>query len=118
MTYFRCYEPSSHRTFVVEIPSRQRIAEARAIIDGNEKKKIHVSGILVKTAVAYNKPWRWFIEPSSIEFFQNHTEVCDAALAMVEERLDEIGGSFLPHNKWCPWGSSVIEELGEVWPLA
>lgn len=111
MAYFRCYQTTVHRTFVIEVPSRQRIKEARAIVDGLETRKVQIMGTLIKEPRHYNKPWSWHLDPTTIEFFDLAEEVCDASIVEVEKRLDEVGGAFLPKCVWCPWGSRVIEEI-------
>lgn len=111
MAYFRCHQTSVHRTFVIDLFSKQRVKEARNIVEGVETRKIHVMGTLIKEPRPYNWPWSWHLDPSTIEFFENATEVCDASVVDVEKRLAEIGGDFLPRNVWCPWSSRVIEEI-------
>jgi hypothetical protein len=108
---FRCIQFKVNRTFVIDVPSRTRIKEARAIINRDETSRIHVMGIIVKEQVEYNRPWNWHLDPASIEFFDRSTEICDASIVDLERQLNDVGGPFLPHNKWCPWGSQVIEEI-------
>ena len=80
MPYFRCYQTSVHRTFVIDLLSKQMVKEARDIVDGVETRKIHVMGTLIKEPRPYNWPWSWHLDPSTIEFFENATEVCDASV--------------------------------------
>jgi len=44
-------------------------------------------------------------------FFDFAVEVCDASMAYTQEHLEEVGGSFLPGNTWCPWGSQLEAEI-------
>jgi len=29
----------------------------------------------------------------------------------IEGHLDDVGSGFLPGNRWCPWSSTLIEEI-------
>jgi len=111
MALFRCLQDGVHRTFVIELTDAKLVKQARAIAQGNETVRVHVIGKIVKEPRTYNKPWSWHLDPGSIEFFENSTEVCDSSVLFVEEHLAEVGGDFLPHGVWCPWKSRVIEEV-------
>ena len=109
--YFMFDYPPRKETFVFKLTDPKRIKEARDILSGKQKDKIHVSGLVVKRPVSYNHPWKFYLNPQSISFFQVSTEVCDASIKFVEEHLSEVGGSFLPGNRWCPWGSRLLKEV-------
>ena len=32
----------------------------------------------------------------------------------MEDNLEEAGGGLLPGLQWCPWGTRVLQELGNV----
>ncbi len=110
MPYFRCFQEAVNRTYVVEITDPATIKKARAIIKANIQG-LSIEGDIVKEPRPYNKPWSWHLDPSSINFFERGTEVCDASVVHIEEHLDEVGGAFLPGAHWCPWRSRVIEEV-------
>lgn len=113
--YFRFdIPPVAKDTFVFKLDDPAKIAEARVILAGKNGGKNHVSGIVEKSPASYNPGWSYHIDPGSITFFQNMTEVCDASIRMVEDHLAEVGGSFLPENRWCPWGSHLLEEVAPV----
>jgi hypothetical protein len=96
---------------VIKLTDPERIQEARDIISGREKEKVHVTGIIVKSPAAYNPGWRFHYDPASISFFAFAVEVCDATITYVAEHLDEVGGAFLPGNRWCPWSSRLLKEV-------
>ena len=103
--------PPAKDEFVFELADPARIEHARKILRGEEKRKIHVSGIIRKQRAAYNPAWSFDLDPASISFFELAMELCDAAIRHVEEHLEEVGGAFLPDNRWCPWSSRLLREL-------
>lgn len=109
--YFKVAGATEADTFVIALTDPTIIAEARAIMSGQEQSKVHVTGLVVDGAVAYNAPWSFHLHPASISFFEVSIEVCDAATSYVEEHLAEVGGAFLPGRRWCPWSSRVVEEV-------
>jgi hypothetical protein len=109
--YFEVSDGPPKETFVIALTNPALVAEARAIVDGREKAKVHVMGKVVKEPAPYNPPWHFHLDPESISFFEVAVEVCDATTSYVEEHLSEVGGHFLPNSIWCPWGSRVVREL-------
>ena len=73
--------------------------------------RVHVLGIIVKSKASYNPDYSYHLDSDSIEFFHVAIEVCDAMPSYVEEKLDDVGGAFLPGNGWCPWTSRVTAEI-------
>lgn len=102
---------AAKETFFIRLTDAARIAEARAIVSGQEHTRVAVAGTVVKEPADYNKPWHFHLASNSISFFERAIEVCDAATSHVETHLDEVGGAFLPGNRWCPWNSRVIHEI-------
>jgi hypothetical protein len=100
-----------NQSFIIRLDDPQRIMEARAIVAGTERTRVHIGGIVVKAQASYNPRWHFHLDPRSVSFFEAAIEVCDAATSHVEEHLDEVGGAFLPGNRWCPWPSIVTREL-------
>jgi hypothetical protein len=97
--------------FVIRLEDPARIAEARAILRGEQLDRTHVLGRIVKTTAPYNSAWSYHLDPQSVEFFENSIEVCDATMQYVEDHLEEVGGAFLPDGFWCPWSSKLTREL-------
>lgn len=113
--YFVFEQPSPDRKkvnrFVFKLLDQDRIGEARSILAGRNGGRRSVMGTIVKRRAPYNPQWSFHLEPSTISFFENAVEVCDANMTYIEEHLEEIGGSALPRSHWCPWQSILTEEL-------
>lgn len=109
--FFMFDYPPDKETFTFKLTDPVRIQEARDILSGKERKKTHVTGLIIKRAVSYNRPWSYYLMPGSISFFELSIEVCDASISYVEKHLAEVGGSFLPGGRWCPWGSRLLKEV-------
>jgi hypothetical protein len=111
MSLFLFDYPPSKETFAFELTVPELADEARNILSGTPTNDTHVKGTIVKEPVAYNAPWSFHLDPNTIQFFREATEVCDAGIQFVEDHLSDVGGSFLPGNCWCPWGSRLLAEL-------
>lgn len=111
-SYFEFDCPPDPDKFVFELADEELIAHARKILSGEETAAVHVTGLVVKSPAPYNPGWSFHLDPGSISFFELSMEVCDAATRYVEEHLDEVGGAFLPGNRWCPWSSRLLREVG------
>jgi hypothetical protein len=109
--YFKVTGPTDADAFVIALSDPVKIAEARAIVSGAEQAKVHVSGLVVNGTVAWNAPWRFYLHPESIAFFEMAAGTCDAATTYVEAHITEVGASFLPDRRWCPWSSRVAREV-------
>ncbi|MEU7277393.1 calmodulin-binding protein [Streptomyces sp. NPDC045431] len=109
--YFEFDYPPMREKFVFQLTDPTRIQEARDILSGKEKDKIHVMGRIIKRAAPYNPGWSFHLDPGTIHFFEVAIEVCDASVMYVEDHLDEAGGAFLPGLYWCPWGSRLLREV-------
>jgi hypothetical protein len=110
-TYFEVGFTGITETVTIMLTDTARIEEARDIANGVETDAIHVMGNLIKTKAPYNPDWSYHLAPSTITFFANAIEVCDANPVYVEEHLEDVCGAFLPQCVWCPWTSRVIEEI-------
>ena len=99
------------REFVFELLAESKIAEARSILADPNATKVHVQGNIVVSSAPYNPGWSFHLDPKTIGFFEMQIEVCDANVTYIEDHLDEIGGSTLPHNFWCPWSSRLKREI-------
>ncbi|MBU3913689.1 MAG: hypothetical protein KKE50_06370 [Nanoarchaeota archaeon] len=110
-SYFRFRYGIIPETFVFKLTNQSKIEEARKILNGTITDKTHVGGDIIKSFVSYNSPWSFYFNETSISFFENAIEVCDANPLYIEQHLSEVGGAFLPNNHWCPWESIIIEEV-------
>jgi len=97
--------------FVIALTDPIKIEQARRAIADPENNPHSVMGLIVKEPRDYNPLWSYHLDPSTIEFFDNAIEVCDAAPRYVEEHLAEACGEFLPGCRWCPWSSQVVAEI-------
>lgn len=95
--------------FFILLEDPAKIQEARRQI--SERAGLHITGIIVKQTACWNPDWSYHFDPATIDFFENSMEVCDAAFWYVEENLEDAGGAFLPGLRFCPWGSSIVEEV-------
>src|SRR5262249_30648741 len=102
---------SPKEDFVIALVDPATIAQARALVSGAGSKALMVTGTLVTEPVAYNKPWHFYLDPASVSFAQQATEVCTSSTTYLEAHLSEVGGSFLPKNHWCPWKSRIVSEI-------
>ncbi|MBS80718.1 hypothetical protein [Variovorax sp.] len=102
------------KQFVFRLDDPAKIDEAHSILAGAEPLRVRVQGIVVKGAADYNPGWSFHLDPKTISFFEMQIEVCDANVTYVEDRLDEVGGAFLPKGVWCPWSSTLAREV--TWP--
>ncbi len=104
------FEDSRKNTFVFKLNDPSRIQEARDILAGKIGSRM-VVGIIVKNQVPYNTQWSFHLDPNSVHFAENAIEVCDAGIQYVQDHLSEVGGAFLPDNRWCPWSSRLVAEI-------
>ncbi len=111
--YFALTTADNAPEFIFKLTDEDRIAEARRILSGEEKNKIHVHGRLSRSKAPYNPRWNFYLKPETINFFEVAIEVCDATTEYVEDHLDEAGGAFLPGLHWCPWSSRLTREIKE-----
>src|SRR5262245_39601471 len=110
--FFRVVNTANlQETFVIQLDDPTKIAQARAIVSGQETQNVHVMGTIVKAPVFYNAPFSFFLDPGSISFFSTAPATCNATATAVQQNLAAVGGSFLPNNIWCPFTSKVAVEL-------
>jgi hypothetical protein len=108
--YFVMSDVTGH-TFIVEITNPADIRHARELVRGQTHDLPHILARIVKHPAPYNPQWSYHIDPSTIEFFDVSTEVCDATIPYVQEHLSEAGGAFLPGLIWCDWSSHLVREI-------
>ena len=106
VAFFTFDIPPHPQTFTFKLTDPAKIAQARSLIG---QHKI-VSGLIIKSPATFNRPWSYQLGPSSISFADFAVEVCDANIQDVEAHLAEVGGSYLPGNRWCPWGARLLRE--------
>jgi hypothetical protein len=110
--FFAFEQPSSPGIeFTIRLDDDDKIQHARNILSGKETERTHVHGRLIKRKQPYNPKFNFYLDPSTIDFFQMAIEVCDANMVYVEDHLDEACGAFLPGCHWCPWDSRLTREV-------
>jgi uncharacterized protein (TIGR03437 family) len=109
--YFQAVTAADGAQFIVRLNNPGLIQKARDIVSGKERKAVHLSALIVKASATYNPGWSFHLDPDSVGFFAVAAEACDAATVLVEQRLNDAGGQFLPGGRWCPWSSFVVGEL-------
>jgi hypothetical protein len=107
--YFAIQTQPHERPFVVGMTDPATIAEARELIRRHQSKI--VNGIIVTKPVPYNPAWGFHYTPSTVRLADFTIEVCDATTTYVQEHLSEVGGHFLPGNRWCPWHTRLLREV-------
>jgi len=110
--YFLMSDGDSRNDFVFALKNPKLINEAIAILHRPLDQRPHVSGIIDTSMAPYNRKWGFHFRPPTISFPEISTEVCDAETSYVQEHLKEVGGHFLPGNRWCPWSQKVVREIG------
>lgn len=108
--------------FVFKLTDEATISRAREILADRSIAGRQVMGTISVSRATYNPNWSYHLKPDTISFFEKAVEVCDANPTLIEKRLDEVGGSFLPGFRWCPWNSHLTGEVthlidpkSEVW---
>lgn len=97
--------------FIVRIDDPAIAENAQQILLGQENFGTRIVGDVVKGRADYNESWPFHLDPASIHFTGNTTEVCDATVLYVSENLHLVGTDFLPDNTWCPWSSRLTREV-------
>lgn len=113
MPYFS-FTDASGEIFVFRLTEAERIAEARAILDGTETDAARIAGTVVKSTIPANIGWSFHLDPASVFFFELSTEVGDSTMRLIENDLDAVGGAFLPGSVWTGWSSELLAELKTV----
>ena len=109
--YFAFDCPPEKDTFIFKLRDSARIQEARNLLSGKEQRALALSGIIIKKPASYNLTWSFHLDPASITFTQMHIEVCSATIRYVADHIQDVGGAFLPQNRWCPWRFHLLKEV-------
>ncbi|MES2504578.1 MAG: calmodulin [Myxococcota bacterium] len=109
--YFEVGFKGSPDKFVIKLVKEDQIAHARMILRKEPTAKTHILGTIVKSRAIYNARWGFYLEPTSIGFFENITAICDASPQYIENNLVSIGSDILPKSLWCPLSSQLSREV-------
>lgn len=105
---------SDAHEFVFGATDPKTIAQLRDIVLDADGKTRHprITGQIVKGREGYNTEWPFHLIPETVRLTDGmETEVCDATPFEIEDNLHEVGGSFLPGNRWCPWSMRMVREV-------
>ncbi|GAM16973.1 hypothetical protein SAMD00019534_001480 [Acytostelium subglobosum LB1] len=97
--------------FTIKLTNPALIQHARDLIANRTQDGRGIMGKIIPRDTWYNWEWSFYLDPSTISFFDMATEVCDASISYVEEHLNEVGGALLPGRTWCPWASHLVREI-------
>jgi hypothetical protein len=95
------FEVDGKETFKIELTTAELEAHARELLAGGEDGRIP-NGVVVRDSPSVNAPWSWHIDPSTLEFVDMTTEVCDGLPSDVEDGL-------ITSDRYCPW---IVEIVG------
>jgi hypothetical protein len=98
-----CPDSPTDETYRLAISDPEMIAEAERLIDTGELR-IPI-GELRRGSGGFNLPWRWHIDPATVEFADQTIEVCDGCASIVQDDIpywvNDIG-------YFCPWSAVVL----------
>ena len=109
LAYFRLGDVAGD-SIIVRVNQAAAIQKARDVLAGRSGSVI-MTGKIVPVSAFYNPGWSFHVDPLTVEFTELATEVCDASIGGVERALNDLGGSFLPGFRWCPWTAKILAEL-------
>ena len=95
------FQVAGDQTYKVELATPELIQHAKDLMNGATQQGRIPNGKVVRDDPGVNAPWSWHIDPSTLEFADATTEVCDGLPEYVE---DEIVTS----DYYCPWSAEVI----------
>jgi len=87
-------------TYKVELASPRALAIARQLL-GREIPPMIPNGRIVRGDPGPNAPWSWHIDPTTFDWADITTEVCDGLPEYVEDGT-------LTSDWYCPWSAEVI----------
>ena len=95
------FQVAGDQTYKIELVTPELIQHAKDLMSGaTEEGRIPV-GLIVRDSPSVNAPWSWHIDPSTLEFADAATEVCDGLPEYVEDGT-------LTSDYYCPWSTEVI----------
>ena len=89
------------QSYKVELPTPGLVEHAQKLLEGEDVPAIPV-GTIVRDDASVNEPWTWHIDPTTLEFADFTTEVCDGLPEYVEDGT-------LTSDVYCPWSAKITE---------
>jgi hypothetical protein len=87
-------------TYKVELITPELVETAEGLLAGEIDPRVP-NGMVVRDDPGPNAPWSWHIDPTTFEWAEMTTEVCDGLPSFVEE--DTVTSPY-----YCPWDATVI----------
>jgi hypothetical protein len=87
-------------TYKIELATPELVEHAQELLDGKDVAGIP-NGKVVRDDPSVNAPWSWHIDPATLEFADQTTEVCDGLPSYVEDGT-------VTSEYYCPWSAKVI----------
>ena len=91
-------------TYKIELTTPELIQHAKDLLAGKDVSAIP-NGKVVRDGGGVNTPWSWHIDPATLEFADQTTEVCDGLPSYVEDRT-------VTSDYYCPWSATVVKITG------
>ena len=98
------FEVAEQGTYKIELVTPDQIQHVKDLMAGSEEGRIPI-GTIVRDDPSVNEPWSWHIDPKTLEFADQTTEVCDGLPEYVEDRT-------LTSDTYCPWSAVPIKLEG------
>jgi len=96
------FEVADQGSYSIELLTDELVAHAAELQSGGEDGRIPSGTIVRDGDGGVNAPWSWHVDPSTLEFVDMTTEVCDGLPEYVED------GS-LTSDVYCPWSATVVD---------
>jgi hypothetical protein len=87
-------------TYKIELATPELQQHARDLLNGEDVASIP-NGVVVRDGGGVNEPWTWHIDPATLEFADNTTEVCDGLPSYVEDGT-------VTSDRYCPWSAEIV----------
>ena len=94
------FQVAGDETYKIELATPELIAHTERLLAGEEIAAIPL-GTVVRDDPGVNEPWSWHIDPTTLEFADVTTEVCDGLPSHVEDGV-------VTSDQYCPWSAKVI----------
>ncbi len=88
-------------TYKIELATPELIQHAKDLLAGKDVAAIP-NGKVVRDSPSVNEPWTWHIDPATLEFADQTTEVCDGLPSYVEDET-------VTSDYYCPWSATVVK---------
>jgi hypothetical protein len=98
------FQVAGEQTYKIELVTPEQIQHVKDLLAGSEEGRIP-NGKVVRDSPGVNAPWSWHIDPSTLEFADQTTEVCDGLPEYVEDGT-------VTSDYYCPWSAVPIKLEG------